>query len=196
MCICQFQSSNLSVLHLSPGNHEFLFYIGLYFCFVNKFICTIIFRFHMEAMSYDICLCLTSLVTVCRSSLLSWMSPVDGRFLGTFMTFRRLWDALESWTQSHFNHENVLSCIKASPRVCELRSLPSVGGSCAGVLGHLPAPSRTKGWDWRQAQVGRPVLIWLCALWAGREHVFAGGPLAPSAALGRWGCFQLFPAET
>ena len=147
MCICQFQSSNLSVLHLTPGNHEFLFYIWL--CFVNKFICTIIFRFHMEAMSYDICLCLTSLVTVCRSSLLSWTSPVDGRFLGTFMTSLRLWDALESWTQSHFNHENVLSCIKASPRVCELRSLPGVGGSCAAAVGcwaaSLPHAGRRAG---------------------------------------------------
>ena len=30
--------------------------LWLYFCFINQFICVIIFRFHINVLSYDICL--------------------------------------------------------------------------------------------------------------------------------------------
>ena len=33
-------------------------YLGVYFCFVNKFLCIIFFRFHLWVISYDICLSL------------------------------------------------------------------------------------------------------------------------------------------
>ena len=42
---------------LSPGNHKFVFYIcGSFSIFVNKFICTIFFGFHIQAVS---CICLS-----------------------------------------------------------------------------------------------------------------------------------------
>ena len=123
-------------------------------------------------------LCLTSLVTVCRFSLLSWTSPVDGRFLGTFMTSLRLWDALPFlW---------VLNTVSFQPRECPVlyKSLTSrvralLSPRCgrkpccySGVLGLLPTRCRTKGWDWRQVQVGRLVPAWLCALGSQRACLF------------------------
>ena len=46
MCICQFQSPNLSLASSTfpLGNHKFVFYICDYFCFVNKFVCTILIK--------------------------------------------------------------------------------------------------------------------------------------------------------
>ena len=156
----------------------------------------------ISQISHDICLCLTSLVTVCRFSLLSWRSPADGRFLGTFMTSLRLWDALPFlWvlnTDSFQPWECPVLYKSLTSRVWALLSPRCGRKPCrySGVLGPLPTLCRMKGWDWRQVQVGRPVLTGLCALWAGREHVFSSGPLAPSAAPERWGCLQLLPAET
>ena len=61
VCICQSQSPNLSPL-LSPlGNHKFVFYIcDSISVFVNKFICTLFFRFHIQTVPM-IFLYLTSL---------------------------------------------------------------------------------------------------------------------------------------
>ena len=52
MCICQYQSPNLSLPPLPPGNHVCSLHLWLYFYFVNRFICTIFLdstykRYHM-----------------------------------------------------------------------------------------------------------------------------------------------------
>ena len=38
------------------GNHEFVYCLWIYFCLVNMFIYIIIFRLHIQVISYDICL--------------------------------------------------------------------------------------------------------------------------------------------
>ena len=87
LCICSSQTPNLSLACFPFGNHPFCLCLRVCFCFMNGSLESY-FRFHVEVMAYDICLCLSDWLQLVRSSL----GPSILLQMARFHSFSRLHD--------------------------------------------------------------------------------------------------------